>query len=158
MGDAGAYAFGLLLGWLIILLMAGHPEVSIWSMILLVMWPAVELLLTICRRFKKSESVVKPDRLHFHHLIMRGWMVLSRKKISPLFANSLVVITVSPFIVLTMALAAKFYDNPSGSAIALIVSMLVYFGFFLLVRSLVLKKKYRDRAVLLTAPLWKMLG
>ncbi len=72
LGDMGAYALGHLLTWLGILLIARVPEVSFAAIIGLFFWPLADTVLAIYRRSLAGQRLDKPDRLHFHQLVMRG--------------------------------------------------------------------------------------
>ncbi len=71
LGDAGAYTFGHITAWIAVLLMARHPEISPWAVLLAAFWPVMDTAAAILRRWRKAHPAGEPDRLHFHHIVLR---------------------------------------------------------------------------------------
>lgn len=73
MGDAGSMVLGLLLAWFAIKLTQGQgavlkPVFMVWIMA----FPLLEIGASIIRRLLKGRSPFYPDKLHLHHLLLRG--------------------------------------------------------------------------------------
>jgi len=71
MGDAGSMLLGLGISWLLIDLSQGEgkvfsPVTALWLFAL----PLIEIVSTILRRLSSGVSPFKPDRYHFHHVIV----------------------------------------------------------------------------------------
>ena len=71
LGDGGAYALGHLLVWSAIILINGALEVSAFAILLVFFWPVADTGLAIWRRWQSGNPTDRPDRLHFHQLVMR---------------------------------------------------------------------------------------
>ena len=71
LGDGGAYFIGFALAWIAVLIMARHPEVSAWAMLLVCGYPILEVLFSIVRRSRRGMSPGDPDRLHMHSLVKK---------------------------------------------------------------------------------------
>jgi UDP-N-acetylmuramyl pentapeptide phosphotransferase/UDP-N-acetylglucosamine-1-phosphate transferase len=71
MGDGGAYFIGFMLAELAVLLIARNPSVSAWYAILLLIYPVVETIFSIYRRFVRGVSPGLPDGVHLHMLIFK---------------------------------------------------------------------------------------
>lgn len=71
LGDAGAYTVGHLLAWLAVILAMRHEAISTWAMLLVFLWPVQDTMMAIYRRLRKGRSASEPDRMHFHHVVMR---------------------------------------------------------------------------------------
>lgn len=71
LGDAGAYTLGHITAWIAVLLMARHPEISPWAVLLAAFWPVMDTAAAILRRWRKAHPAGQPDRLHFHHVVLR---------------------------------------------------------------------------------------
>ena len=71
LGDAGAYVLGHLLVWCAILLINHTKEISPFAILLIFFWPVADTGLAIWRCWKLGNPTNRPDRLHFHQLIMR---------------------------------------------------------------------------------------
>lgn len=69
LGDGGAYFSGFCLGWLAVLLLMRHPNVSIWVLVLLFTYPVTEVVYSIRRRRRARLPADAPDNLHLHSLI-----------------------------------------------------------------------------------------
>ena len=98
LGDAGAYTIGHVITWIGIILLNRNPSVAPFSIFLVFFWPVFEMTFSVLRRLLRRKSVVMPDRLHFHQLIMRGmeilWLGRDRRNISNPLA-SLVIISLA---------------------------------------------------------------
>ena len=66
LGDLGAYVLGLLSSILVILFYARHPELPTWGAVLILIYPATEIIFSVIRRAKKRTSLHKPDTDHLH--------------------------------------------------------------------------------------------
>ena len=71
LGDGGAYFIGFALAWIAVLIMARHPDVSAWAMLLVCGYPILEVLFSIVRRSRRGMSPGDPDRLHMHSLVKK---------------------------------------------------------------------------------------
>lgn len=72
LGDAGAYMLGCLMAILSLMLVVRNPEVSPWSLLLVLIYPVWETLFSMFRRGRHQlSSISQPDALHLHQLIMR---------------------------------------------------------------------------------------
>lgn len=82
LGDGGAYFIGFGLGWVAVLLLWRHPNVSAWAPLLICGYPVLEVGFSVWRRRKRRLNPGHPDRLHLHSLIkrrvVRRWLPHSR--------------------------------------------------------------------------------
>ncbi|MEK9609625.1 MAG: MraY family glycosyltransferase, partial [Flavobacteriaceae bacterium] len=62
-GDLGAYMFGFILALLVIIFFGRHPEFLTWQAILILFYPAFELLFTVIRRARRNKNPMQADRL-----------------------------------------------------------------------------------------------
>jgi len=70
LGDAGAYLIGFCSGFLSLLLVDRHTEISPWFALLINFYPIFETLYSIFRRkIKKNQDSTAPDAEHFHSLV-----------------------------------------------------------------------------------------
>ena len=72
LGDSGAYTVGFFIAWTGVLLIARNPEVSPWSVLLTVFWPFADTSAAVLRRFSRQVPISAPDKLHFHHILLRA--------------------------------------------------------------------------------------
>ena len=111
LGDAGAYGIGFILSWLSIEVLKNAPEVSPWAMLMMFFWPCADTLVTISRRLISNKPISRPDRLHFHQVVMRSLEISVLGRGRRKYANPLATITLFPFIALPPLLAVLFADN-----------------------------------------------
>jgi UDP-N-acetylmuramyl pentapeptide phosphotransferase/UDP-N-acetylglucosamine-1-phosphate transferase len=71
LGDGGAYFLGFCIGWLAVLLLQRHTQVSAWAPLMLCAYPVTEVLYSVWRRRRRRAHPGHPDRLHLHSLIKR---------------------------------------------------------------------------------------
>lgn len=102
LGDMGSYFIGFTLASLAVYIYTLTDLVSPFSMLLIFFLPISDTLLAIWRRARRGMNLAKPDRLHFHHVIMRLLKVKTNlpKRISN---------PVSTLIVLPMAYVPQFF-------------------------------------------------
>ena len=88
LGDLGAYSLGLIASMLTIILFCRHPEISPWGAVLILIYPATEVVFSLLRRMIKGAPIYHADKEHLHLKIFYFLKPLpSYKKI----ANSLVM-------------------------------------------------------------------
>lgn len=111
LGDAGAYTLGFLLAVSLITLQNKHPEISAWSILLIIFWPIADVAHSIVRRRIGRRRSDRPDGLHLHHVIMRSVMISSRGRISKQWANPIATAIILPMAALPVALGVVYNDN-----------------------------------------------
>lgn len=73
MGDGGAYLAGFWVAECGILLLARHPEISTWTVLLCCIYPVWETAYSMYRRqFIDKVNSGQPDMTHLHHLVYKG--------------------------------------------------------------------------------------
>lgn len=103
LGDLGAYTLGHVVAWFAIILTSQNQVVSPWAMLLLVIYPLSELLMTIIRRIAFGVSLVKADRLHLHHIVHQ--YILRMLPNHPTVSNTLSAILLITFAAIPAILA-----------------------------------------------------
>lgn len=132
MGDAGAYGVGHILAWLSILLTVRNPNVAGVAMILIVFWPVADTTFAILRRKYRKVAADQPDRLHFHHLVVRGLRLLTSNRISISNLNSLATLLMLPFVALPAISGVVFWEDGAFAAWAIAVYALMFFLTYIL--------------------------
>lgn len=127
LGDAGAYTIGFLLSWVGVALVDWAPDVSPWAVLLALFWPLSETLFTIVRRLSSRRSTMRPDRMHFHHVVLRSLeiCVLGRRKRH--LANPLATLLMLPFI-LAPAMIGVMLWNDSWTAFWSVLAFCAAYG------------------------------
>ena len=125
LGDAGAYTLGFLLSVSLITLQSKHPEISAWSVLLIIFWPIADMGHSIFRRKLKRKRSDRPDYLHLHHVIMRSLIILSHRRISKRWANPIATAIILPLAAIPVVLGVMYYQNNR-------LSMVLFFSFTLL--------------------------
>jgi len=76
LGDGGAYFIGFWTAVLSLLIVANHKEVSPWYALLINLYPVIETLFSIYRRWiHQGKNPMHPDGTHFHSLIYRRILI-----------------------------------------------------------------------------------
>lgn len=126
LGDSGAYFLGFSLAWLMILLAMRHDELSKWSLLAILIWPIMETLFSIIRRKLKGRSKDKSDRMHFHHLVMRGLELLSRGRIKRQWSNPLTTLIILPLACIPALLGTLYVQSHLAGVIICVGSFFIY--------------------------------
>ena len=143
LGDSGAYFIGFSIAWLMILLAIRHEEVSKWSLLAIASWPIMETIFSIFRRKLRGRSSNKPDRMHFHHIAMRGLEIISRRRISRQGSNPLATILLLPLASLPALLGIAYSRSQEAGIIICISSLCAYILTYNGILFLLKKKKFR---------------
>lgn len=127
MGDLGAYFFGFFISLITIVIFGDHPELPTWSAVIVLFYPALELLFSMCRKVLEGQNPMHPDT---HHLHLKIFYFLKHDGMKPRVSNGLVM----PFLGLIWAmpfiLVVWVYQSLMLSIIALLVMILIYSGFY----------------------------
>ena len=114
LGDAGAYSIGHIIAWNGIILLHREPSISPWAILLIIAWPVMETAFSMLRRVATRQPISKPDRMHFHHVVMRLACIanpsLGFKKSNPL-ASALIWPLVGVSCALGVALAQDLFAS-----------------------------------------------
>jgi len=123
LGDSGAYLMAILIGTWIIDFFSRHHQVSSWNAVLILIYPVLEVLYSVIRKYSQGKSPFYPDRHHLHIKIY-DMVCFATKK--PLYANNITTVFLAIFW-LTPALMVQFvYSSQKGIAICIILLVASY--------------------------------
>ena len=144
LGDAGAYSAGHLIAWNAILLINRETEVSAWGILLIILWPVLETTFAMLRRLVRGQSVSRPDRMHFHHVLMRIILIMTPKSINIEKANPIGSVIVFPLIALPSLLGVMFISNDTLSKLWVVLFSCLYIFMYhvLVLKAARLKRLY----------------
>ena len=139
LGDSGAYVLGTVIGFLLAMLVARHPQVSPMFAAVLLVYPVWELLFSSYRRrVLRGSPAMQPDASHLHTLVFKrlirsnGIKPTGRRKILMNSATSVYMLT---FSVATAVLALAFWTSTPALFGAFTLFIAAYLGvYFSLVR------------------------
>jgi UDP-N-acetylmuramyl pentapeptide phosphotransferase/UDP-N-acetylglucosamine-1-phosphate transferase len=127
LGDAGAYSVGFILASLAVALMHFAPDVSPAAVLLIFFWPVADTTLAIYRRKVRGRPSDKPDRLHFHQLIMRALEISLVGRRGRALANPLATAFIVPMAASPMLAGILMSDSNAWSFAALFVFAVLFF-------------------------------
>jgi UDP-N-acetylmuramyl pentapeptide phosphotransferase/UDP-N-acetylglucosamine-1-phosphate transferase len=139
LGDAGAYLIGYISIWTAISILWMAPQVSPFAVLLIFFWPVADTFLAIVRRLMYGTSVSKPDRLHFHQLVMRTLQITFLGRNQRRLANPLTTIIMLPFAMCPIISGVLLSLDNIKAAIAVIVYFLLFGSTYYVNRLVVLK-------------------
>jgi UDP-N-acetylmuramyl pentapeptide phosphotransferase/UDP-N-acetylglucosamine-1-phosphate transferase len=123
LGDLGAYSLGIIISMLTIILFGRHPEISPWGAVLILIYPATEVVFSLLRRAMKGVSIYHADKAHLHLKFFHFFRSQSGyKKI----ANALVTPTLSPLWLFSLIAISWVYQKPFFIFIAILLFVLCY--------------------------------
>jgi UDP-GlcNAc:undecaprenyl-phosphate GlcNAc-1-phosphate transferase len=138
LGDLGAYSLGLIVSMLTIIFFGRHPEISSWGAVLILIYPATEVVFSLLRRAIKGVSIYHPDTYHLHlkffHFFrpLRGYQKI---------ANALVAPILSPLWLFPLIAISWVYQKPLFIMLAIVLFMGVYGLLYVSVPNIKKKKK-----------------
>ena len=125
LGDAGAYTLGFLLAVSLISLKNQNPEISAWSIMLVIFWPIADMGHSIMRRWFKRKRSDRPDYMHLHHVVMRSLITFADGRLSKTVANPLATAIILPCATLPVILGVLYHQNNA-------ICMILFVGFSIL--------------------------
>ena len=133
LGDLGSYFLGLLAGYLIINLFAQHPELPTWLAVIILFYPAFEVLFSYLRKLLTKKSPFFPDNKHLHSIIYQFYLKknISNKNCNPLVTPTLIGLWLSPLIFLIFLL-----QYPEFIFIAFFLLISIYFTYYYIFKTL----------------------
>ena len=132
LGDGGAYALGHLLVWSAIILIHGALEVSAFAIFLVFFWPVADTGLAIWRRWQLGNPTDRPDRLHFHQLVMRFLEIRFFGRDRREIANPLATLILIPLISVPQVLGVLFWDDFKMSVWSSLGAAIVFVATYLI--------------------------
>ena len=132
LGDAGAYLIGHLLVWTAIILVNRSSDVSSFAILLIFFWPVADTCLAIWRRKKRNRRPDKPDRLHFHQLVMRFLEIRFLGRANRRISNPIATTILLPFVIVPQILGAMFWNNFSMALFSTIIMSILFAVTYLL--------------------------
>ena len=123
LGDLGAYSLGLILSMLTIIFFGRHPEISPWGAVLILIYPATEVVFSLLRRMVKGVSIYHADTAHLHLKLFHFFRPQPHyKKI----ANALVTPVLSGLWLFPLLAITWVYQKPLFIWIAVILFIALY--------------------------------
>jgi UDP-N-acetylmuramyl pentapeptide phosphotransferase/UDP-N-acetylglucosamine-1-phosphate transferase len=103
LGDLGAYTLGLIISMLTIIFFGRHPEISPWGAVLILVYPATEVVFSMLRRAINGVSIHHADKAHLHLKFFHFFrQQLAYKKIAnPLVTPTLTAIWIFPLLAIS---------------------------------------------------------
>ena len=131
LGDGGAYAVGHLLVWSAIILINSASQVSAFSILLVFFWPVADTGLAIWRRWRLGNPADRPDRLHFHQLVMRFLEIRFFGRDRREIANPLATLILIPLISVPQVLGVLFWDDFKATVWSSLLIAIVFVATYL---------------------------
>ena len=126
LGDGGAYLLGFCFVWGGITLTNQVAGLSAFAVLLIFFWPIADTLLAIWRRIKLSSSTSRPDRLHFHQLVMRFLEIHLLGRQRRQLSNPLATFIIAPLIVAPQICGLVFAFDHFAAVVSSILFSLVF--------------------------------
>lgn len=124
LGDLGAYSLGLIISMLTIILFGRHPEISPWGAVLILIYPAIEVVFSLLRRMVKGVSIYHADTAHLHLKLFHFFRPQPQYK---KLANAFVTPTLSALWLFPLVAITWVYQKPLFIWIAIILFIAFYF-------------------------------
>lgn len=127
LGDTGAYFLGFIMSLLTIIIFSEHPEIPTWVAVLILFYPAFELLFSIIRKLIERNSPMDPDPYHLH---LKMFHLLKSQVIKPRVSNSLVMPCLALVWGMPFVLLVWVKDNLIMTLLGVVLIMIIYLGFY----------------------------
>jgi UDP-N-acetylmuramyl pentapeptide phosphotransferase/UDP-N-acetylglucosamine-1-phosphate transferase len=130
LGDGGSYFIGFALAWVAVLLIERNPSVSAFAALVICVHPVTEVLFSIFRRKVRKDHPGMPDRLHFHSLVKRRYVVRWFGSYSNAVRNSITGALIGLMSVTAIVLASLTHASVAWSAAVFVGLALGYVGIY----------------------------
>jgi UDP-GlcNAc:undecaprenyl-phosphate GlcNAc-1-phosphate transferase len=127
MGDFGAYFYGLMISTITIIFFGEHPELPTWGAVLILFYPAFELLFSVIRKTMLGQDPTQPDPNHLH---LKIYFLLRDQVIRPRVSNGLVMPCLSLVWGMPFFLIVWTFNSMALTIIGIFFITLIYCGFF----------------------------
>ena len=131
LGDAGAYTIGFFLAWFAVMVVASDRELTPWAVLLVFFWPVADTFLAIARRLSKGGRTARADRMHAHHVMMRGIQILLLGRQDRNLANPLASAFLLPLVLPPPLTALLVWNEPLWAAIATGLYAVIFVAIYL---------------------------
>lgn len=111
LGDAGATGVGFILACSAVQMLKLLPDLSPFALALVFFWPIADTLLTIARRVGLKKTTMHPDRMHFHHVVMRAFEIKVLRKRNRAVSNPAATMIMMPFIAMPTILGVVLWNQ-----------------------------------------------
>jgi len=128
LGDAGAYFLGFILVCVALILCHRQPDISAFAILLIFFWPVADTCLAIWRRLRLSTPHDRPDRLHFHQLVMRFIEIRMLGRSSRGLSNPVATFVLMPLIAAPQIIGVIFITDHSYAVFAVLIFSVLFFG------------------------------
>lgn len=128
LGDTGSYFLGLISGLYVIEIFGNHPELPSWNAVIILFYPAFEVIFSFSRKLFHKFSPFLPDRKHLH---LRLFFILSNGKLIDRPSNALVapllsIVWLSPLAIIPLSIKLEIF-----SFLPVIFQIIVYLVLYL---------------------------
>ena len=123
LGDLGAYSLGMISSMLIIIFYARHPNLPSLGAVLILIYPATEVIFSLVRRLLNGTSPYRPDKEHMHLKIFQFFRAESTFK---RVANTIVTPLLSIFWLFPLIVMPWVYQKPAYIIIASLFFVMAY--------------------------------
>ena len=135
--DGGSYLLGFIYSFKCISLYLLNPNISPFFIILILWYPAFEILFSILRKLNFNKSPIKPDSNHLHQLI---YFALIKKISNNTLRNNLVGIIINLFNLIIISFSLIDIYNTQFQIILFIFSISVYVFIYIRLLRIKLRK------------------
>ena len=128
LGDAGAYFLGFILVCVALILCHRQPEISAFAVLSIFFWPVADTCLAIWRRVVLSTPHDRPDRLHYHQLVMRFLEIRILGRNSRARSNPIATLVLMPLIAAPQIVGVMFITDHLNAVLAVLIFSVLFFG------------------------------
>ena len=128
LGDAGAYFLGFILVCVALILCHRQSQISAFAILLIFFWPVADTCLAIWRRIVLSTPHDRPDRLHYHQLVMRFLEIRILGRNSRARSNPIATLVLMPLIAAPQIIGVIFITDHSYAVFAVLIFSALFFG------------------------------
>jgi len=128
LGDSGAYLLGFISGIFLIEMYQKNQFISPFFIVLLLWYPAFEVLFSIIRKLKKKSSIIEPDIGHMHQVLFS--FIKKKNYLSVKINNNLTGMVINFFNLTFMIIGALDYSNSAKQILLILLLMFLYIVVF----------------------------
>lgn len=147
LGDGGAYAIGHILAWIGIVLISRAPSITPLALLLILFWPVADTVFSMIRRLILGKSIAAPDRLHFHHIVVRLLMQQFKGRVAQDWVNPFTSLLLLPLFSAPALTSFYFWSQPVKAFVALLLFAILFLVCYILIIDLVASRRISRKKV-----------
>lgn len=123
LGDNGSYFLGFLFSFILVQLHQLNETISPYFIVLLLWYPAIEILFSFIRKIMQRKSPMIPDGNHLHQIL---FININKKIKTKLYSNVLSAQIINIYNLISFVIGSFFINHTKSLIVIILINVIVY--------------------------------